>query len=46
MTYMPLSGMIRCAVPAAVFALAVLPAFAQAVLPGYLTDPSVVKGVL
>ena len=46
MTYMPLSGMIRCAVPAAVFALAVLPAFAQAVLPGYLTDPSVVKGAL
>lgn len=46
MTSMPLPGIVRFAILAVAFALTVLPTFAQAVLPGYLTDPSVMKGAL
>ena len=46
MTRLPILRQIRLVASAAVFTLAVHANFAQPVLPGYLTDPSVVKGAL
>ena len=43
---MSISIFFRFAVCAAAFAVVVLPAFAKPVLPGYLTDPSVMKGAV
>ena len=46
MVSMSISIFFRFAVYAAAFAVVVLPAFAKPVLPGYLTDPSVMKGAV
>lgn len=46
MIRLPILRQIRLVASAAVFTLAVHANFAQPVLPGYLTDPSVVKGAL